>query len=102
MKDTRDRRGTGVRTRQRLDHLAYFRCADSFHKHFPNGAIQLISTMMIALKKLRLIPLSRSWNGQIWNLSYCCFQIACVMSIALISTFVIALVGLGSNEGCHL
>src|SRR5579872_3509274 len=101
MKDARNGGSTGVRTRQRLDHLADFGCADSFHKHFPNGTIQLIPAAMIALKQLRLIALSRSWHGQIWNLSDGGFQTAGVMSIALIATPGASLVGLSPDKRCH-
>jgi hypothetical protein len=41
---------------------------------------------MIAFKELRLIAMPRSWNGQIGKLAYRGFQIARVMSIALIAT----------------
>src|SRR5437660_322385 len=56
---------------------------------------------MIALKELRLIPLSRSRNWQVRNLPYRGFQIACVMSIAVIWPLHTSLVRLGSNEGRH-
>jgi hypothetical protein len=56
---------------------------------------------MRAFKELRLIAMSRSWNGQIGKLAYRGFQLARVMAIALIATLLIALIGLRTNESCH-
>ena len=56
---------------------------------------------MIALKQLCLIASSCPRNGQISNLSDRRFQIARVMSIAVIATLFIAFIGLGSNHGGH-
>src|ERR1700730_9031535 len=101
MKDAGNGGGTGMRTSQCLDHLTHFRRTHSLHKHFLNGAIQFVSTTMIALEQLCLIALSCSWHRQIRYLPDGRFQTACVVSIALIATLLVAFVGLRSNEDAH-
>jgi hypothetical protein len=56
---------------------------------------------MIPLKQLRLIASPCARDRQVSNLSNGRFQMACVMSIALVSTLLTSLIGLGSNEGGH-
>jgi hypothetical protein len=84
--------------RQGLDHLANFPGTDSLHEHLFNGAIQFIATTMIALEQLRLKATTCARNRQISNLTHRRFQMARVMSIALVTTKLCMLIGLGMGQ----
>src|SRR6266487_5952752 len=56
---------------------------------------------MVAFKHLGVIATTRPRHGQIRDLPHRRLQITPVVSIALISTLLVALVGQGPDEGCH-
>lgn len=90
-----------MRTSQRLDDFSDLGHAHPLDEHVLHGAIQLVSTAMVALKQLCVIPSSRARNEHIGDLSHSGVQMTAVVSIALVSTVLAALIRLGSNEGRH-
>src|SRR5947209_16439423 len=86
---------------QRFDHLADFRSAHSFDKHFPHRTVQFLSATMITLEDLRLMTCTRARNREISNRPSGRFQIPRVMTVVVICSLLAAFIGFGSNESRH-